>query len=88
LRRPHRALEELRAFGAEVVDARAVDDGDFMTAGGVTSGLDLALWLAQKHFGTGVSSTVEEEIEYERGGQVAVIKEPRLRSAPLKGRDA
>ncbi len=37
----HLALEELRDTGAEVVEARIVDDGDLVTAGGVTSGLDL-----------------------------------------------
>ena len=41
----HDAIEDLRATGAEIVDARVVDDGDVITAGGVTSGLDLALAL-------------------------------------------
>src|SRR5688572_975686 len=47
----HGAIEELRAAGAEVVEARVVDDGDLVTAGGVTSGIDLALWLVERHFG-------------------------------------
>src|SRR5919108_177163 len=42
----HSAIEDLRGAGATIVDgARVVDDGDLITAGGVTSGLDLALWL-------------------------------------------
>ncbi|AUX10488.1 ThiJ/PfpI domain protein [Halalkaliarchaeum desulfuricum] len=42
------ALEELRETGADVRDARVVDDGDLLTAGGVTSGLDLALYLVER----------------------------------------
>ena len=33
----HGAIGDLRAAGAEVVEARVVDDGDLVTAGGVTS---------------------------------------------------
>ena len=38
----HLAFEDLRASGAHVIEARFVDDGDIVAAGGVTSGLDLA----------------------------------------------
>src|SRR5690349_17250539 len=51
----HLALDELRAAGAEVVRARVVDDGDIVTAGGVTSGLDLALWLVERFAGPAVA---------------------------------
>ena len=34
----HLALDELRRSGADVVEARVVDDGDVLTAGGVTLG--------------------------------------------------
>ena len=44
----HLAMDDLRASGAEVVEARFVDDGDIVTAGGVTSGLDLALHLVER----------------------------------------
>ncbi len=44
----HSAIEEMRASGAEIIDTRVVDDGDLITAGGVTSGLDLALWLVER----------------------------------------
>ena len=44
----HTAIEDLRGFGAEVVDgARFVDDGDIITAAGVTSGIDMALHLVE-----------------------------------------
>jgi len=45
------AVDELRESGAEVVEARVVDDGNLLTAGGVTSGLDLALYLVELEFG-------------------------------------
>jgi transcriptional regulator GlxA family with amidase domain len=44
----HAAHAELAATGARVVDQRVVDDGDLVTCGGVTSGIDLALWLVHR----------------------------------------
>ena len=42
----HSAIEDLRSFGANVVEgARVVDDGDIITAAGVTSGIDMALHI-------------------------------------------
>ena len=70
----HRALEELRASGTEVVDARVVDEGDLVTAGGVTSGLDLALWLVERYFGVDTARLVQSELEHERRGTVAGSK--------------
>ncbi len=66
----HLALEDLRDAGAEVVEARVVDDGDLVTSGGVTSGLDLALWLLERYFGAEVASAVEGRMEHERRGVV------------------
>lgn len=66
----HGALPDLRASGAEVIQARVVDDGDIVTAGGVTSGLDLALWLVERFAGPQLASTVERRLEYERRGTV------------------
>ena len=54
----HDAIEELEAYGADVQHGRRfVDDGDIVTAGGVTSGIDLALYI------------VENEVGAARGGQ-------------------
>jgi transcriptional regulator GlxA family with amidase domain len=60
------AIEDLRAAGAEIVDARFVDDGDLLTAGGVTSGLDLALHIVEKVAGASIAEQVALEVEYER----------------------
>ncbi|QKG93668.1 DJ-1/PfpI family protein [Halorubrum salinarum] len=65
------AVEELRESGAEVVDARVVDDGDLLSAGGVTSGIDLALYVVEREFGEDVADRVATVIEYERRYEVA-----------------
>ena len=65
------AIDDLRESGATVVDARVVDDGDLLTAGGVTSGLDLALYLVEREFGVDVADRVAGVIEYERRYDVA-----------------
>jgi transcriptional regulator GlxA family with amidase domain len=67
----HLAIDDLRAAGAEVVEARFVDDGDIVTAGGVTSGLDLALHLVERFAGASIAEQVAAEIEYERRSAMA-----------------
>ena len=64
------SLDVLDATGVNVVRARVVDDGDLVTAGGVTSGLDLALHLLHRSYGPRVALAVEELFEYERRGTV------------------
>jgi len=60
------ALEDLRETGAEVVEARYVDDGDVLTAGGITSGLDLALHLIERLVDAETADDVATHMEYER----------------------
>jgi transcriptional regulator GlxA family with amidase domain len=66
----HGAIADLEAAGANVVRARVVDDGNVITAGGVTSGLDLALWLVERFAGPAIALAVEQQMEYERRGVV------------------
>jgi transcriptional regulator GlxA family with amidase domain len=67
----HDALDDLRATGAQVVDgARVVDDGDLLTAAGVTAGLDLSLWIVERACGAALADAVATEIEHRRGGDV------------------
>jgi transcriptional regulator GlxA family with amidase domain len=61
----HTALDDLAGFGARVVRERVVDDGDVLTAGGVTSGLDLALHLVDRLFGPELAAARAAEIEFE-----------------------
>ncbi|MDT0158776.1 DJ-1/PfpI family protein [Microbacterium sp. ARD32] len=63
-------MDVLEATGATPVRARVVDDGDLVTAGGVTSGLDLALYLLEREFGPRIALAVEALFEYERRGTV------------------
>jgi len=65
------ALDELRESGARVVDARVVDDGDLITAGGITSGIDLALHLVEREFGKPTAERVATVLEYDRRGDIA-----------------
>lgn len=59
------AKGDLREYGVDVRDDRFVDDGDLLTAGGVTSGIDLALHVVEREFGADVAEKVAGEIEYE-----------------------
>ena len=66
------ALAELRATAADVVEARVVDDGDVLTAGGVTAGLDLTIHLVDRMFGAEIAEAVRTEMEYTPQGSVHV----------------
>jgi transcriptional regulator GlxA family with amidase domain len=65
-----------------VVEARVVDSGNLIMAGGVTAGIDLALWIVEREFGTGIADTVTEEIEYPRSRDVW-RREPQRPELPL-----
>ena len=66
----HGAIEDLRASGAEVIDARVVDDGDLVTSGGVTSGLDMALHLVEREWGERLADGIAREMEINRDRRV------------------
>ncbi|MFB6106312.1 MAG: DJ-1/PfpI family protein [Halobacteriaceae archaeon] len=66
----HGALGDLREYDVDVVDARVVDDGDVLTAGGVTAGLDLALHVVSEVRGDDVAREVADGMEYRRVGDV------------------
>jgi transcriptional regulator GlxA family with amidase domain len=67
----HGALTELGADGADLVGARVVDDGDLVTSGGVTAGIDMALWLVEREWGGKLADAIARGMEYERAGRVA-----------------
>ncbi|MFH9354984.1 DJ-1/PfpI family protein [Kitasatospora sp. NPDC017646] len=64
----HLGLDLLDATGAHAVRARVVDDGDLVTAAGVTSGLDLGLYLLEREVGPQIAHAVEELFAHERRG--------------------
>jgi len=54
----------LRLFGAEPDDARVVRDGDIITGGGVTAGIDFALTVAAELAGETFAQALQLNIEY------------------------
>ena len=67
----HGALDDLRASGAIVHDdARVIDDGDLVTSGGVTSGIDMALHLVERERGRAVADAIAREMEHRRDERV------------------
>lgn len=66
----HLGMDALGATGAIPVNARVVDDGNLVTGGGVTSGLDVALYLVERELGPRIANAVEKLFEYEKRGTV------------------
>ncbi|GAA2259929.1 DJ-1/PfpI family protein [Kitasatospora cystarginea] len=64
----HLGLDLLDATGVHAVRARVVDDGDLITAAGVTSGLDLGLYLLEREVGPQIAHAVEDLFAHERRG--------------------
>lgn len=59
------ALDRLKLWGAEVVEARIVEDGKVMTAAGVSAGIDMALTLTAKIAGSEFAKSMQLGIEYD-----------------------
>jgi transcriptional regulator GlxA family with amidase domain len=59
------ALGELGAFGAVATDERVVVDGKYVTAAGVSSGIDMALWLAAQLADRATAEAIQLAIEYD-----------------------
>ena len=71
------ALGDLAAAGAHVIEhARVVDDGDLLTAAGVTSGLDLALWIIEREIGSTLAGRVARHIEHQRSPAIWTREHP------------
>ena len=58
-------LEPLRAYGADPVGGRYVEDGKVITAAGVSAGIDMALHLVTREAGPEVAQAVQLAIEYD-----------------------
>ncbi len=57
--------EMLSAFGAIPVAERVVKDGNVITGGGVTAGIDFALTVAADAFGEDLAKSIQLGIEYD-----------------------
>jgi transcriptional regulator GlxA family with amidase domain len=62
----HAAIRELTQYGAVHVNARVVDDGDIITASGITSSIDLGIWLVERFSSQERALEVSERLEFER----------------------
>jgi len=59
------ALEELAPFGVTPVSERVVFDGKYVTAAGVSAGIDMGLTLAGRLAGDEVAQSIQLMIEYD-----------------------
>ena len=58
------AFGELERYCASVVDERVVDEGDVVTAGGVTSAIDLGLHLVERLAGRETRERIRAQMDY------------------------
>ena len=58
-------LDVLRDYGAEPTLERVVVQGKIVTAAGVSSGIDMALWLAAQVAGEAIAHAIQLAIEYD-----------------------
>ena len=59
------SLDQLALLGATPIAERIVMDGNRITGGGVTSGIDFALFVAAQLFGDDVAKEIQLRIEYD-----------------------
>jgi cyclohexyl-isocyanide hydratase len=58
------SVEMLEAFGAEPVAERVVRDGNIITGGGITAGIDFALVIAAEVLGDDAARAIQLGLEY------------------------
>ena len=60
----HTAFTELAAYSVEVLAQKVVRENNIITAAGVSSGIELGLYLLKEEFGEAVEQEVADKIEY------------------------
>jgi cyclohexyl-isocyanide hydratase len=63
-------FEVLKPYCAEVLDQRVVESGDVITGRGVTSAIDLGLYLCEKVAGEAVTEQIRTQMDYPYRWQV------------------
>ena len=61
----HEVLEDLSVYDVQVVTDKVVPQGQIITAGGVSSGIELGFYLLREVFGAQTAQQVARKIEYE-----------------------
>ena len=59
------AFNELKKFCSSVLNQRIVDEGDVITARGITSSIDLGLYLCEKLAGRDAKEKIRQQMDYE-----------------------
>ena len=68
------ALGLLEAYGAFAVRERVVDEGQLVTAGGVTSALDLGLHLVKRLYGVEIAAKIALQMEVRSSGDAKSMR--------------
>lgn len=58
------AFDELKPYCQEVKNQRIVDEGDIITARGVTSAIDVGLYLVEKLTNSNIKETIAKQMDY------------------------
>ena len=66
----HLARIDLEGAGIDFVDAKVVDEGDIVTAGGITSGIELGIWLTERFAGPEIAQRLKQHLEYQNDFKV------------------
>ena len=61
-----KAFQDLGRYCSSVVDQRIVDEGQVITAGGVTASIDLGLYLCEKLAGGQAREKIRQQLDYVR----------------------
>lgn len=59
------AFDELRPFCETVVDEKVVDEGDVITARGVSSSIDLGLYICERLAGREARERIQRQMDYQ-----------------------
>jgi cyclohexyl-isocyanide hydratase len=59
-------MHQLADFGATAVRERVVEQGNIITGGGVSAGIDLGLHIVRRLMGDGVATAIAEQMEVRR----------------------
>lgn len=74
------AYEELKPYCKTVVHDRVVDEGDIITARGVSSALDAGLYLVQRLAGVGARDRIAAQMDYPYRMEAAKTADPRRKT--------
>ncbi len=58
------AFQELKPFCRMVLENRIVDEGNIVTAGGVSSGIDAGLYIVERLAGVGTKKKIAKQMDY------------------------